>query len=89
MKNIILKIPEGLRINGVKDKDLMIGSLPVKRVLGIFWDTEDDLFKFKIDFKDKPMTRRGILSVVSSICDPLGLACPFMLKGRKILQNQF
>ncbi|KAK3746502.1 hypothetical protein QZH41_001765 [Actinostola sp. cb2023] len=36
--------------------------------------------------KDKPLTRRGILSTVSSIYDPLGLAAPFLLRGKQVLQ---
>ena len=37
--------------------------------------------------QDKPLTRRGILSSISSIYDPLGLAAPFPLKGKQILQD--
>ena len=37
--------------------------------------------------KDKPATRRGILSTVSSIYDPLGMASPFLLTGKRILQR--
>jgi len=36
--------------------------------------------------KDRPLTRRGILSTVSSIYDPLGLVAPFLLRGKRILQ---
>ena len=50
-------------------------------------DTENDVIKFMIDLKDQPMTRRGMLSVTSSIYDPLGLACPFLLEGRRLLQG--
>ncbi|KAK3743481.1 hypothetical protein QZH41_013096 [Actinostola sp. cb2023] len=34
----------------------------------------------------RPLTRRGILSTVSSIDDPLGLVAPFLLRGKRILQ---
>ena len=48
---------------------------------------ESDTFKFRITVKDKPITRRGILSVVSSIYDPLGFAAPFTLTAKKLLQD--
>ena len=36
---------------------------------------------------DKPFTRRGVLSTVNSIYDPLGLAVPVLLEGRLLLQK--
>ena len=36
---------------------------------------------------DQPPTRRGILSTISSVYDPLGIAAPFLLVGKKILQD--
>ena len=37
--------------------------------------------------KEKPLTRRGMLSSLSSIYELLRLAAPFMLKGRRIIQS--
>ena len=37
--------------------------------------------------KDKPHTRRGILSVVSSVYDPLGLLSPSSLPAKLIVQE--
>ena len=37
--------------------------------------------------KDQPLTRRGILSTISSVYDPLGIAAPFLLVGKQILQD--
>ena len=42
---------------------------------------------FRVNLKKKTGTRRGMLSILSSIFDPLGLVSPFVLKGRKILQQ--
>ena len=36
---------------------------------------------------DQPLTKRGILSMLSSVYDPLGLASPFVLRARRIVQN--
>ena len=85
-KDILFQIPDALRRDGAKDKNLT-GSLPIERALGIFWDAENDVIKFKIDLKDQPRTRRGMLSVISAIYDPLGLACPFLLERKRLLQG--
>ena len=85
-KDVLYQIADALKRDGAKDKDLT-GSLPIERALGIFWDAENDVIKFKIDLKDQPMTRPGMLSVISSRYDPLGLACPFLLQGRRLLQG--
>ena len=61
--------------------------MPVERALGVRWDVEGDIFCFKIEVNDKPLTRRGLLSVVSSVYDPLGFAAPVILPAKAILQD--
>ena len=51
------------------------------------WCPESDTFGYKINLKEKPITRRGILSTISSIYDPLGIASPYLLEGKHILQQ--
>lgn len=58
----------------MKTLDLSKDDLPVERSLGVKWCVETDTFGFKVDIKFKPPTRRGLLSIVSSVYDPLGLA---------------
>ena len=36
---------------------------------------------------DKPMTRQGLLSMLSSVYNSLGLASPFILRARRIVQE--
>ena len=48
---------------------------------------ENDTLGFKVNLKEKPLTRRGVLSVLSSIYDPLGFGAPFLLKGKQIIQK--
>ena len=45
----------------------------IERALGVHWCIEDDSLGFRIHLKDTPLTRRGIMSTVSSIFDPLGI----------------
>ncbi|KAK0146726.1 hypothetical protein N1851_013933 [Merluccius polli] len=83
--HVLAAIPEEQRVKEVKDLDH--DQLPVERVLGVQWCVQSDTFKFKITFQDKPPTRRGILSTVSSIYDPLGILAPVVLSTKKILQD--
>ena len=84
---VLESIPEEERSKDVKTLDLNYDDLPIERALGIQWCVEPDTFKFRITVKDKPVTRRRILSVVSSIYDPLGFAAPFTLTAKKLLQD--
>ena len=85
-KKVLHSILKTFRRNGVKDKDLRC-KLSDEQVLGILWNVEADTLGFKIAIKEKPLTRRGMLSTLSSIYDPLGLCAPFLLKGKQIIQT--
>ena len=71
----------------MRDLDLRRDSLPALRSLGVFWDLETDTFTFEVSLPEKPFTRRGVMSIVNSVYDPLGFVAPVMLEGRKILQQ--
>ncbi|KAK3751570.1 hypothetical protein QZH41_007533 [Actinostola sp. cb2023] len=86
-KDVIKSIPEAARADGVKELNLDLDSLPLERTLGVQWCVESDCFKFSIVLQDKPCTRRGILSTVSSVFDPIGFVAPLMLEGKSILQE--
>ena len=47
-------------------------ALLKERLPGARWNISFDLFGFTILIKDRPATRRAILSIVSSAYDPLG-----------------
>ena len=64
-KNINIKEPES-------------GEVQKEESLGVVWNIKTDTFEFKISLKDKPATRRGMLSELSSVYDPLGLVSPFI-----------
>ncbi|KAK5907106.1 hypothetical protein CesoFtcFv8_004989 [Champsocephalus esox] len=57
------------------------------QIIGIQWSMENDTFSFNIEPKDQSPTRRGLLSVVASLYDPLGFVSPFALTGKCILQE--
>ncbi|KAL9976464.1 hypothetical protein ACROYT_G013771 [Oculina patagonica] len=84
-RNIIATVPVTERAASVNDLDLE--DLPVERTLGVQWDMETDDFKFRIMDEAKAPMRRGILSVVSSMYDPLGFVAPIMLPAKSLLQS--
>ena len=85
--DVLSAIAPELRANGLQSMDLTCDSSPVERTLGVHWCIESDTFQFRIEIKDRPFTRRGILSTVSSVYDPLGLVSPCVLIGKQILQE--
>ena len=84
---VVEAFPADDRAKDNRDLDLRNDALPVQRSLAVHWDLEHDSFTFKVSLPDKPFTRRGVLAVVNSVYDPLGLAAPAILEGRKLLQN--
>ena len=57
------------------------------RVLGVLWDRETDHFLFKFVKKDRPHTKRNLLSVLCSVYDPLGFITPYVLKAKILFQT--
>ncbi|KRZ46855.1 hypothetical protein T02_16283, partial [Trichinella nativa] len=58
--------------------------------LGIVWDSKEDIITFPVASVAKPdqqMTKRGMLSVVMKIFDPLGYLSPFLVKAKRMLQT--
>ena len=70
-------------------KDLDFGSdlLQMQRSLGLLWDTNSDTFTFRTSVDDKRFTRRGVLSVINSIYNPLGFVAPVIIKGKLLMQS--
>lgn len=84
---VLDSIPMSERANDVKSLDLNFDSTPLERALGIHWHVDSDRFRFSVDLKTQPATRRGILSTVASLYDPLGFIAPFLLIGKVVLQE--
>ena len=75
-QDMLLEIPEHERASSVVNLD--IEGLPTACTLGLKWNLEADKFiwdvstKFQHLVETTPVTRRGLLSIVSSLFDPLG-----------------
>ena len=64
------------RAPSLLDLDLDKDKPPIQRALGLHWNMETDMFTFKVNLKEKPNTHKGILSLTSSLYNPLGLIAP-------------
>lgn len=71
----------------MKDLDLSKDDLPTQRSLGLNWDLHSDSFFFEISNDDKPFTRRGVLSTINRIFDPLGFLAPIIIQGKSLMRN--
>ena len=86
-RRVLDAIPLDERSKELRNIDIEDDALPVERTLGMEWDIEHDSFRFKISVKEKHATRRGMLSIISSVFDPLGFVAPFILAAKVLLQT--
>ena len=66
-KQVLQQLPQEDRTELIKNLDLGHDTLPTECAIGLQWCTEKDAFQFVISFKDKPCTRHGILSILSTV----------------------
>ena len=84
-REVLSTIPEEERSKPLINLDL--DKLPVQRTLGVHWNVEEDVFSFKIHEPSKPSTKRGILSAISSLYDPIGFISPVLLEAKIMVQS--
>lgn len=75
------------RTSDFKDLDLGADPLPLQRSLGLNWELQIDSFTFRVSRDIKPFTRRGMLSTVNSLYDPLGFASPVTVQGKALVRD--
>ncbi|XP_053389066.1 uncharacterized protein LOC128552084 [Mercenaria mercenaria] len=86
-REVMQAVPASDRAKEIQDLDLDQDVLPIDRALGVQWNVESDMFCFKVHLKERPLTRRGMLSMISSVYDPLGFLAPFMLQAKNLLKD--
>ena len=88
-RTVVDEVPENDRIKQLKSVDLNLGSsLPMDRALGIHWDAEADKLGLEIKPESPKCTKRAVLSLMSSVYDPLGFVGPCVLLAKKIFQDE-
>src|SRR5664279_1783026 len=86
-RRVLQSIPEEFQAKEIRGKNVLLDELPSKRALGIRWLVNSDTMSYEMSVQTKPLTRRGILSVVSAVYDPLGIVGPFVLPAKKIIRE--
>ena len=66
--------------------NLDVDDTPVCKALGIYWDVQKDPLVY-VSWKPPVDIKRGILSVLSTVFDPLGLLHLFTLRAKLLLQQ--
>ena len=90
-REVLATIPESERAKSVVNLDLE--KLPTETALGLKWNIEEDKFVWEVSEKmlqrvsQEPVTRRGIVSAVYSLFDPLGFIAPYAMKAKLLLQT--
>ena len=86
-RKVIESVSPQKRSKELKDLNLSRDPLPKEQSLGLRCDVETDTLCFKVKLNDKPMTRRGILSVINSVYDPFGFGAPAIQPMKVLLQD--
>jgi hypothetical protein len=79
-------IPERLRESGPSCEFKGYEGI---RTLGLVWHPSQDTFKYEINIKpcQELVTKRVVLSIISSIFDPTGLLGPVILRHKIAMQQ--
>ena len=75
--SVLRSIPNELRKDGGKDKDLNLDTLPENKALGVKFNIQENTLGFIIRVNDKPVTKRELQAALSSVYDFIGLGSPF------------
>lgn len=88
-KTLLKQLPED-RISPVKEVSLDDSESVFEKVLGMYWNTRDDKFFFKITPSNKNLmepTKRQVLSFIMSVYDPLGLIAHITIESKILMQD--
>lgn len=59
------------------------------KVLGLHWSQRDDTFRYAVQPKNLITTKRGMLSLIARIIDPLGLLAPVIFMAKHLMQRMW
>lgn len=75
------------RAKDLKHIDLRLDEAPLQKSLGLPWDLQTDSFKVDVSLDLKSFTKRGMLSTLNNLYDPIGFISPVTLKGKILFRK--
>ena len=82
---VLEEIPQEERTTGVKLDD---SELPSVKLLGVHWNPSDDVFTFIVkEISLSFYTKRGLLSCIATLFDPLQFLAPYIIRVKMALQE--
>jgi hypothetical protein len=72
-----------------RNHNVSLDRQPETKTLGILWNCHSDTIRYSANSKNinKSITKRGILSTIARLFDPLGLVAPITITAKTILQK--
>jgi hypothetical protein len=82
-------LPDTSQIQSNNPQTINLDKHAETKTLGLSWNCSEDILKYKLNSIQIPekLTKRNMLSVISTIFDPLGLVSPVIVKAKVILQQ--
>ena len=84
---VLKSLPPDRLAPHLKEFNFFNDTLPGHKTLGLVWHPQTDTFAVKVKAFSGPLSRRGLLSLVMSVFDPLGMVAPFMLPLKSLIQR--
>ena len=84
-EQVIKSTPDSERATLLNNYSFDVSSQ--ERVFGVNWDIKENQFTFFINLPSDPFTKRGVLSTIASLYDPLCFVSPVVLKAKVFLQG--
>ena len=70
-----------------RDVHINDSGLPAKKALGVYWDSKCDRLLVRVGVRQRPCTRRGVMSMIAQTYDPLGLIQRFCYRLSKFCRE--
>ena len=86
-KEVVNSFPNSDRADEMKGDEFDFLSASLNKTLGVAWNYVTDQFSIKVEIPDRPFTKRGVVSVLNSIYDPVGICGPCLIDGKLLLRK--